>query len=835
MRHWEHFSGFKPAMEDFHFERDAKEAAIKDHVLDLTGNAVGGSGILKGITDEIQVYVDNPAQFLNCKVKAGAAYIRGEKVLISAIQTVNLTDVETEANIIWLKYKLIDSSDPNAVRYQYINGQPYVVWKVDSFELGATKESQYIQSISEIKLARVAKVSGQLVVTNDYRLYLKFNPECWPNYTPDSDFYVGGPAGTGRKVLVKQFAPPVPTRLTLSTGWDQIYRKNGEAAGLLSVRPAYIKIVFGDQGSGNASGNTFAWVTNRIGNWTTNEWADRYLTCSDGNSWKVVSNTSNTLTLEAAAVPVTGIFWLGPLAAGYKFILQILAPTDDTVQGTMEAEASAAESPVKMEYIWHGLTPDVKYSIKVASRGGWFQDEWSAFSAAQTITAGGTKVIPDNCASTVKDVVVAAEDDGIRISWDIDNVYVNDVAGLEIVWTDDGSDPDFDTLGHKKVFTDRKAIVIPSKHSTDLTNITVKAKLRAVDKAGRHCVTPISITPTIAKKYLGNIETYITELKTARGSAPSLNDRMSISLEPSGKNKSITEAETEMGDARAGFATIGERMTSFSLSNIDWEYTRVVAKNGTAYQTIQAAVNSVPDYTSGVPNKYEIWIMPGVYVERVSTVGKAFLMFRSFGAVLYGSINNDAALGDWQNIILMEGLRIINSSSGYDPFHYCGAATDKNEYLEVRNCAFINNATAVGDRAFYTLGPSKLLIKNCYMRASGDNSTAEIGVVVGTGKFKILHSEFQADSPNATTKAVITNASGCAYAKILHCIMNAASLAPAIRSSGTLIKMAHNSYTVAPAGAAGYDYGALNNISNVLFDAGDLLDFDEWTYTIPTP
>jgi hypothetical protein len=65
--------------------------------------------------------------------------------------------------------------------------------------------------------------------------------------------------------------------------------------------------------------------------------------------------------------------------------------------------------------------------------------------------------------------------------------------------------------------------------------------------------------------------------------------------------------------------------------------------------------------------------------------------------------------------------------------------------------------------------------------------------------------------------------------------MNAASLAPAIRSSGTLIKMAHNSYTVAPAGTGGYDYGELNNISNVLFDAGDLLDFDEWTYTIPTP
>lgn len=819
MKHLEHFSGLKPTKEDFHFERDAKEAAIKDHILDLTGNAVGGSGILKGIENEIQVNVDNPAQFLTCKVKTGAAYIRGEKVAIAEVQTVNLTDVETEANIIWLKYKLIDSSDPNAVRNHYLTGQPYIVWKVDSFELGATKESQYVQSINELKLARVAKVSGQLAVTNDYRLFLKFNPYCWPNYTQDSDFYVGGPAGTGRKVLVKQLAPSVPTRLTLSTGWDQIYRKNGEAAGLLSVRPAYIKVIFGDQGSGNASGYTFTWVSNRVGNWTTNEWANQYLTCADGNSWKVVSNTSDTLTLEATALPVNGIFWLGPLAAGYKFVLQILDPTDDTVQGTMEAEAAAAESPVKMEYIWHGLTPDIKYSVKVASRGGWFQDEWSAFSAAQTITAGGIKVIPDDCVNTVKNVAVAAEDDGIRISWDIDNAYVNDVAGLEIVWTDDGSEPNFDTLGHKKVYTDRRSIVIPSKHSTDTTNITVKAKLRAVDKAGRHCVTPVSITPTTAKKYLGNIDSFITEIKTARGTAASLNDRMSVSLEDSGKNKTITEVESEIADGRGTWATIGERIGAISQSQLDLDNVRIVAEGGAPFQSIVAAIQSLTE-----SSKYKvIWIMPGVYTEDIvisewpTGVNKVCLV--GLGRVKIAG-KFDSMAGD--KFVLLQNLLVESNVSGALVRITGNASTYNYPSVVIDGCCL--RQTGSNGRTLEAVG--KTIVHNSYLYGSAEGMGVAHVKVNGSikGRLAIINSKIESGG---------TTVHGLEMGMGDNTEMNAWLIDTIFKTTGYSVSdvgvgygkalMAGCKYNSAPSvSLAQMVYGSLSNISNILFDAADL-------------
>ncbi len=821
MKHLEHFSGLKPSTEDFHYERDAKEEAIKNHILDLTGNgAAEGVGILKGVSNEIQIYVADPDQFLTCKVKTGAAYIRGEKILITQEQTVDLVDVETEANIIWLKYKLADSSDPNAVRNHYLTGLPYTVWKVDSFELGATKESQYIQSINEIKLARVAKVSDHLVVTNDYRLYLIFNPNCWPNYTPDSDFYVGGPAGTGKKVLVKQAAPPVPTRVTLSTGWDQTYRKTGAAAGLLSVRPAFIKAIFGDQGSGNASGNTFTWVSNRVGSWTTDEWANHYLTCSDGNSWKVISNTASTLTLEATAAPVNGVFWLGPLAAGYKFVIQILDPTDDTVQGTMEAEASAAESPVKMEYIWHGMTPDIKYSVKVASRGGWFQDEWSVFSPAQTIIAGGAKVIPDNCASTVKNVVVAADDDGIRISWDIENEYADAVAGLEIVWTDDGSDPDFDTLGHRKVFTDRKAVVLPVKHSTDVTSTTVKAKLRAVDKAGRHCVTPISITPVTAKKYVGNLDSFIDEIKTVRGTAASMNERISVSLEANGKQKAITEVESEIADGRGTWATIGERIGAISKSQIDWDNVRIVAEgDGAPFQSVVAAIQSLTESA-----KYKvIWIMPGSYTEDIvisewpTGVNKVCLV--GLGRVKITG-NFDSMTGD--RFVLLQNLLIESNVSGALVRIMGKASTYNYPSVIIEGCCL--RQTGSNGRTLEAVG--KTIVHNSYLYGS----TEGMGVVhVKTngsikGRLAILNSKIESGG---------TTVHGLEMGMGDNTEMNAWLIDTIFKTTGYSVSdvgvgsgkalMAGCKYNSAPSvSLAQMVYGSLSNISNILFDAADL-------------
>jgi len=551
------------------------------------------------------------------KAKIGSAYIQGEKIEIDAIQTINLDDVGNEANIIWLKYKLIDSSDPNAERVHPITGASYCVWKVDSFELGATKESQYVGSVSEIKLARVAKVGSELKVTHDYRSWLKIDGNMWLNYVTEDEFYVGGAEGIGKRVLKIQDAPPVPTRLRLTTGWDDTFRIDGGAAGLVGSRPAYIKAEFGDWGEGTASPNTFTYTSNEVGNWTIDEWIGQFLTCSDGNSWKVVSNTATKLTLETGATPVSGNFWLGPDAKGYKFVIQTLNPISEVVEATAEAENQTMESPVKMEYIWHGLTPDVKYRVKVCSRGGWFQEEWSNFCAGVTITAGGPKEIPDACSDVLDgDVTISAEDDGIRLTWSVLSAYADKVSGFEVCWTDDSATtPDFSNLNHRKIFTDRNFIVLPAKMTSEDTPVIVKAKIRAVDKAGRHCVTPKTLTDTTTKKYPADLSSVVTDYKNIimPGSFGSLKDFLSQSITvENGRPKIVSEIESEITDARLGYNTLGSRISAILAGNIDWKYVRVVAKSGGQYETIQAAVNSVV-----TNDPHIILVMPGEYDDKV--------------------------------------------------------------------------------------------------------------------------------------------------------------------------------------------------------------------------
>jgi len=822
MKHWEHFSGFKPAKEDFHFERDAKELHIKKHILDLTKGLIAGCGILKGMLDELEVYVDNPAQFVNVKVKTGDAYIQGEKIEVASEQTVELTEVETEANIIWLKYKLVDSSDPDAVRNHYITGLPYVVWKVDSFELGATKESQYIASINEIKLARVAKVSGQLVVTHDYRSFLRINANVWSNYINDSDFYVGGPAGTGRKVLVKQTAPPMPIRLTLTTGWDDAFRKTGAAAGLVSFRPAFIKTEFGDKGAGTASGNTFTWTNNRVGNWTTNEWANQYLTCSDGNSWTVVSNTANTLMLETSALPVTGNFWLGPNATGYKFILQILDPTDETVKGTMEAEAALIESPVKMEYVWHGLTPDIKYSIKVASRSGWFQDEWSAFCTALTIIAGGAKVIPDNCASTIKNVVVSAEDDGIRISWDIETAYAAEVAGVEIVYTDDGTEPEFDTLGHKKVYTDRKATVLPARITTDDTVYTVKAKLRAVDRGGRHCVIPITITPIATKKYPADLSAIVTDYKNiiTPGGFGTLKNFLGMSITlADGRAKTVTEVESEMADGRGTYASIGERIGAISAANVDWDNVRIVAEAGSPYQSFIAAIQSLTPSA-----KYKvIWAMPGVYVEDIINTewpdGVDKVCIVGLGRV---KINGVFDTGGGDRFVLLQNL-LIESSIGGALVRITGLTTYNYPSVIIDGCCL--RQTGANGRALDVLG--KTILHNSYVYGAYEQAGIIYLRQAGSIKGRLV-------MLNSMIEAAGLVVHGLELGMGDNTEMNGWLIDSIFKTSGNSVSdlggtaagkvfMGGCKYNSAPNVTTGQMiYGAISNISNVLLTAAEL-------------
>lgn len=829
MKHWKFFSWFKPAVEDFHYERDAKDLHIKKRIIDLTGN---GTGILKGVDNELEVYVANPAQFLEVKVKNGAAYIQGEKIEIAGERTVTLDDVETEANIVYLKYKLIDSSDPNAIRNHPITGEPYVVWKVDSFESIAVKESQYVQTDDKLKLARVAKVGSDLTVTHDYRSFLKIDGNRWPNYVNESEFYVGGPEGTGTKVLKQQTAPPIPNHLDLSTDWDDIFRKTGESAGLISHRPAYIKAEFGDKGQGTASGNTFTKTSNRVGDWTIDEWIDYYLTCSDGNSWKVVSNTANMLTLEATAVPINGNFWLGPNAAGYKLIIETLDPTTEEIVATAEAEAQAMASPVKMEFIWHGLTADVKYQVKVASKGGWFQEEWSSFCTPVSKIAGGPKELPDISADVLDgDATISAQDDGIRVSWSVKSEYVSKVSGFEFCWTDDGSStPDFDNKNHRKVFTDRNFIVLPAKMSSETASVTVKAKMRAVDKAGRPCITPKTLDDTNAKKYPADLATIVTDRKNIldEGNFPTLKALFEHSINlKDGRGKMISEMESEMADLRGNYATAGKRLDAILESAVDWGYVRIVAKSG-GYASIQAAVNSV------VTNDFHlILIMPdggGNYAEDI-----CIPQYRKIGFLGLGEVS------------IVGRIYTVNGLEGYCP--YLGnlrivagsIETPLDIYVErfthasmIENVQIIQSTGAGGEGAAKiqmgnSSGNPKLIIRNSYFKNPYGRACvldAKALAPIVNHLVEVVNCGFDSYGENIYCQSTV----GAFYLRLWETVLKTgAGSTYSITRSGAGVAvnlfMAHCRYNKLPDEAnITEDYGVIEagKVSNVKFDNDDL-------------
>jgi hypothetical protein len=550
------FSGAKPALEDLNYDRDAKELAIKKRLIDLT---LTGTGILKGILNEGNVFVDIPSQSIIASVDTMHAYIQGEKIEIAESQDVDLDDVASEANIIYLVYQNKNSTDSQATRRHYLTGIEHCVWLEDSFLLTAVKESLYVQTDDKLKIGRVAIVGGLLKVTHDYRTYLKISDEIMNTLIE------------GHEILFRQPAPPVPTRVRLTTGLEDDYRLTERAGQGFSQ--AFIKAEFGDKGTGTASGNTFTKTSSQI-TWTTNEWANQYLTDQNNNSFKVVSNTATILTLEADAAPVTGTFILGPSARGYRFIIKPLDPDSLLPISAEQSDITLASSPVQQDYIWHGLTPDVKYRVQVASLGGWSEEEKSAYCTPVDVIAGGPKQIPETCADAINNLDITALDNGIELTIDLKEAYQDYVAGFEVCWTDDLSDPDFDNKTHKKIFTDRKKIILPSPYSTLSTPVKVKAKIRLVDKAGRHCTNAFSIAPQKTKEYIADIKTKLDE-----------------------------------------FGEFKKLVNAFARGTIAWKNVLIVATDAGQFDGFQSALNSIAN-----SDVHTIIAMQGEYSEQLGVI-----------------------------------------------------------------------------------------------------------------------------------------------------------------------------------------------------------------------
>jgi len=628
--------------------------------------------------------------------------------------------------------------------------------------------------------------------------------------------------------------PPVPTRLRLTTGFDEEFKNSKQTiAGNPSERNAWIKAEIGDWGTGTASGNTFTYSTNQLGAWTNDEWIGQYLIDQNGDKWEVLDNNGTTLTFDTDATPATGNFWLGPGANGYEWLLQTIGqPPTEEIKGEGTYSQRYMASPVKQWYIWHGLTPDVKYSIRSAAQNDWFSVLWSVWCSAQTIIAGGAKAIPDTCEDALQNFTKVAKDGGIEIGWDVKPAYTDDVAGVEIVFTDDGSDPDFDTLSHQKIYTTRKKVVLPTNYSTRTEDTTVKFKMRVVDKAARHCITPRSDNK-VAKKSPSDLNDIVDDYTNilAEGSFSTLKDLLSFSIDlPTGRGRAITETEGEVQQARGGYATVGDRISGLSADMISWENVRIVAESGAPYNSIVAALQT---FVAGDDYKI-IWVQPGIYTEDIEALdfpaGVDKVCIIGNGRVkIIGRIIDGAP----EQLSLLSHLHIETGAA--DVLYHVGKSGYQFDYrpLFVEKCVI--KATG-SNRAVNTKG--RMVIRDSYLYGMYHDweviSVAQAGSIVGQLR---MENSLVMTSEGATPPSVVGINVGHGTNDYIACwLFNnvfATSSYSVSDGSGTgagKIIMAGNKYSVAPSvSTAQLIFGTLENQSNVKFDAADLADiFGNW-------
>lgn len=270
-------------------------------------------------------------------------------------------------------------------------------------------------------------------------------------------------------------APQIPAGVVASTGYDEygIQDASSLAFGFTRPRTNFVRIQWGDEGSGTGASNTLSVTTTRYGAYTTNMWIGHTLTDSAGAEFTVVSNTSGAFTV--VGTPASGTFTVGPNANTYHVVL---VPTIASViqwpraqQRVVNVKGIAGVNlyAVLMSCEFAGLPAGVVYNCYVASEG---QDsaEISKFSAAVSVTTGSATPL------VMSTITAQTENYGVKVDWP----KVDGAFGYEVAYNNDNAVADFGNPRHMTFVTNSTSCLLKG-----LAGDIIQVGVRAVDGSGQ--------------------------------------------------------------------------------------------------------------------------------------------------------------------------------------------------------------------------------------------------------------------------------------------------------------------------------------------------------------
>jgi hypothetical protein len=308
--------------------------------------------------------------------------------------------------------------------------------------------------------------------------------------------------------------------------------------------------------------------------------------------------------------------------------------------------------------------------------------------------------------------------------------------------------------------------------------------------------------------------TMIAEVVAARGTAASLNARITAAIAADGQLNQTVAVNSEVLDSRAGYSSLPERLSALGSANVDWGNVRIVAKEGGQFQTIQAAVNS----TTGNTESCMILIMPGTYMEEVNVIN-SYVDFVGIGSVILDGRIYSSGTNTFINLI--ENIHFYKWDAAYA---YPLLALKSESTTLVRNCTFQYYGLA---DAVTTAGTYKIF-QDCAFYCHLQGSSVILSVSeVGSGVDGVVkYCRFGTNDANTCIK-LIQSSDTCSL-RVFHSTLNTAGTYSII-GSGTKsylhLYLSHTAYAAAP------DSGTLTITSDTL--AGDGSSNSVFTGTLP--